>query len=107
MTREEAITILSYYDMGFYDINGFPVPAHKLAEACDMAIEALSAEAVQGEWGDKEVFCETDDDHIIDEWQSARCSNCGKYHTTPYLYCFTKYDYCPNCGAYMGGETDG
>lgn len=46
MTREEAITILSYYDMGFYDINGFPILAHKLAEACDMAIDALSADAI-------------------------------------------------------------
>lgn len=47
MTREEAITILSNYDLGFYDINGYPIPQLKLAEACGMAIEALSADAVQ------------------------------------------------------------
>lgn len=35
----------------------------------------------------------------IDEWQSARCSVCGLYHTTPYLYYFNHYNYCPNCGA--------
>ena len=45
MTREEAITILSNYDLGFYDINGHPIPQLKLAEACDMAIDALSAQA--------------------------------------------------------------
>ena len=45
MTKEEAITILSSYDMGFYDINGHPIPQLKLAEACDMAIDALSAQA--------------------------------------------------------------
>lgn len=44
MTKEEAVKILSYYDMGFYDINGFPIPALMLAEACDMAIEALSTQ---------------------------------------------------------------
>lgn len=58
-----------------------------------------------GEWEDKEVFSETNDDHIVDEWQSARCSICGKYHTTPYMYYFEEYKYCPNCGAKMGGDT--
>lgn len=57
-----------------------------------------------GEWEDKEVFSETNDDHIVDEWQSARCSICGKYHTTPYMYYFDSFNYCPNCGAKMGGE---
>lgn len=43
---------------------------------------------------------------IIADWQSAKCSNCGKYHTTPYLYYFNNYNYCPNCGAKMDGEKD-
>lgn len=55
-----------------------------------------------GKWEDEGISSS-----LIEEWQSARCSNCGKYHTTPYLYYFKKYDYCPSCGAYMGGETDG
>lgn len=60
-----------------------------------------SADRPRGEWQDKEVFNETDDDHIVDEWQSARCSVCGKYHTTPYMYYFDNFNYCPNCGAKM------
>ena len=60
-----------------------------------------SADAVQGEWEDKEVFNDTDDDHIVEEWQSARCSVCGKYHTTPYMYYFDNFNFCPNCGADM------
>lgn len=50
MTREEAIKIIDCYDIGFYDLSGEKIPADKLAEAFDMAIEALSADAVQGEW---------------------------------------------------------
>ena len=60
-------------------------------------------ENVRGEWLEKEV----NDDIKITEWQSARCSNCGLYHTTPYMYYFDEYNYCPNCGADMRGEEDG
>lgn len=44
MTREEAIKIIECYDIGFYDLSGEKIPADKLANAFDMAIEALSAE---------------------------------------------------------------
>lgn len=51
----------------------------------------------KGRWIEKEVF----DNSSIDEWQSAQCSACGLYHTTPYLYYFDNYNFCPNCGARM------
>ena len=58
----------------------------------------------RGEWTERNVI----EDGKIDALQYARCSVCGKYHTTPYLYSFTDYAYCPNCGARMKeGETDG
>lgn len=44
MTREEAIKIIDCYDIGFYDLSGAKIPADKLADAFDMAIESLSAE---------------------------------------------------------------
>ena len=60
---------------------------------------------VHGRWEEREV---TDDlgAKVITEWQSCKCSVCGKYLTTPYMYFFTGYAYCPNCGASMmdGGE---
>ncbi len=60
---------------------------------------------VRGEWKECEVVQEHGDEPIIDEWQSARCSVCGKYHTTPYMYYFDNFNYCPNCGAEMGGDS--
>ena len=52
-----------------------------------------------GRWEEREVI--EQETSNIEDWQSARCSVCGKYHTTPYLYMFKDYAYCPNCGAYM------
>ena len=46
----------------------------------------------------------SDEEAPIEEWQTAKCGKCGKYHTTPYLYYFTDYAYCPNCGAKMDGD---
>lgn len=55
-------------------------------------------------WLEKEVLSKLDGELLIEEWQSARCSACGKYHTTPYMYYFYDYKYCPNCGARMDVE---
>lgn len=52
-----------------------------------------------GKWEERKVSSEK----VIDEWQSARCSVCGRYHTTPYMYFFDNYKFCPNCGSYNGG----
>ena len=41
MTKQEAIKILNKYDLNFCDINGNPIPPQDLAEALNMAIEAL------------------------------------------------------------------
>lgn len=60
----------------------------------------------RGEWEEKETFHNADDNPIIEEWQSARCSVCNKYHTTPYMYYFNNYNFCPNCGADMRKGAD-
>ena len=41
------------------------------------------------------------EDTTITEIQSAYCPICHKYHTTPYMYYFDYFNYCPNCGAKM------
>ena len=58
----------------------------------------------KGEWLEKEVFDNVD--YEIPEWQTEKCSVCGKYHTTPYMYNFSTYKYCPNCGAEMTRSED-
>ena len=66
----------------------------------------IEVNPAEGKWEEKETFCVADDDPIISQWQSARCSECGKYHTTPYMYHFNDYNYCPYCGAQMKGVDD-
>lgn len=67
-------------------------------KAYDMAIKALTSEAVQGEWID-----------IDNYYRLATCSHCHK------VTMFEKwgedikpYNYCPNCGAKMvkGGDDE-
>ena len=62
--------------------------------------EKQAEERGTGEWLEKEVFDEPRA-KIITQWQSARCSVCQRYHTTPYTYTFTHYEYCPCCGTQM------
>lgn len=52
MTREEAIKVLSSYDVNgvWADVDGKPYNAEEQAEAFDMAIEALKAQ-------DRPVIC--------------------------------------------------
>lgn len=39
----------------------------------------------------------------IEEWQSCKCSNCGRYDISPYMYYFSEPNYCSWCGADMRG----
>lgn len=57
-----------------------------------------------GEWKQKEII--NLEDTTIEQMQSACCSICGKYHTTPFSYYFTEYNYCPSCGAKMEVNKD-
>lgn len=66
----------------------------------DMIAECTSTEERKKGECEEEVF----DELVIEQWQSARCSRCGKYHTTPFSYYFYRYNYCPNCGADMRDE---
>lgn len=69
-------------------------------EERDKALEKLeSMERGTGKWLEKGIIHKNEADTVIEEWQSAKCSACGKYHTTPYMYYFNDFSYCPNCGA--------
>lgn len=58
----------------------------------------------KGVWKEREILSK-EDGKDIDQWQCARCSECGRYHTTPFLYSFNDYNFCPHCGAKMSGGT--
>jgi rubrerythrin len=90
MTREEAKQWLEALKSAY----ALPIETY---EALDMAIEALSADAVHGEWIWKT------DIPIGDGRTSAGyiCSNCGKDYWHGNVF-----DYCPSCGARMKGGED-
>lgn len=69
---------------------------------CRRALERLPSaqpERKKGQWLQKEV----EDVEGFDEVQVAKCSVCDRYHTTPYMYYFSDFNFCPNCGAKMEG----
>ena len=51
------------------------------------------------EWEQIQVF--EVEGTVIDRFQSTYCPVCHTYHTTPYIYSYNHYDYCPNCGTQM------
>lgn len=93
MTREEAIKVLSSYDVNgvWADVDGKPYNAEEQAEAFDMAIEALEKEPKHGKW--------IEDDTIQHKY--FKCSNCGIGQ-----FNWGEDNYCRNCGAKMDKEVE-
>ena len=69
----------------------------------DMLDEMPTEQLKKGRW--EEPALENVKAAGVEEVQSARCSACGLYHTTPYLYHFKYYNFCPHCGADMRKDT--
>lgn len=61
-------------------------------------------ENIKGEWLEKH-HSYADEESPIEEWQSCKCSVCGRYDTRPYMYYFSEPHYCSWCGADMRGES--
>ena len=68
----------------------------------EVTITLLPSARKKGEWLEKERIEEKL--KWADGLQSAKCSVCGRYHTTPYMYSFTDFNFCPHCGADMREE---
>lgn len=67
-----------------------------------------SAETVQGEWIEVEVFPEVYDIEGVKTWGSEmQCDQCGFRHTAIEGH-MAQYNFCPNCGAKMtkGGDSE-
>ena len=104
--REDAIKAINARS-DWYQVtcNGKQIAVMLMAKDVNEILEKVpSADRPQGEWEEKETFSVVDDNPIIERWQSARCSMCERYHTTPYMYYFNDYNYCPYCGADMRKE---
>ena len=100
--REDAIKALrvAYFDKRIQSAKDDPCVIDAMTDWAIRQIKAIPSARPKGEWVEREVF----EDAVINEWQSARCSECAKYHTTPYMYYFDNFNFCPNCGADMRGE---
>ena len=103
MTKEEAHTLLEVMAINItgelagsgHIITDQTKLLAKQLEAIDMAIDALSAKDIMGEWEEKII----EGDSV---WTRHRyyCSVCGGWNT------YGKSDYCPDCGAKMKGDGD-
>lgn len=79
--------------------------ANAYSEIADMIDDqpSVEPERKKGKWIEKH-HAYSDEESVIEEWQSCRCSECGRYDTRPYMYYFSEPKFCSWCGAEMDGE---
>ena len=99
MTIEGAITelqnLIKADDVPFYYNGAIQKVIETIIDECKPKV---------GKWEECKVV--DIEDTTITEIQSAYCPICHKYHTTPYMYYFDYFNYCPNCGAKMERRAD-
>lgn len=93
-------------DLGYCKTTWCIKPLHlneTLATNLQQTCNQVATRKRKFEWLEKHVVYSRDipKEMIIDTWQEAKCSNCGKWLTTPYTYYFNYYKYCPHCGMRM------
>ena len=105
ISRALALEVISAVNSITWSQSGKVLCGKMYSQIKDLpAVDA--AQVVHGRWQEKHVDYASD--CAIDELQSAKCSVCGLYHTAPYMYYFSDYKFCPNCGARMdAGDEDG
>lgn len=72
-------------------------------EARNSKQPTIEPERKRGRWLEKKVV-HAINDGCITEWQSCKCSECGRYDTRPYMYYFDEPNFCSYCGAEMQEE---
>ena len=95
--REDAIDVLAYFDE--------KDPLGHTPQQIIMALPSVQPQRMRGKWVEKTV-AENPKSAGIEEWQSCKCNNCGRYDTRPYLYYFIEPNYCSYCGAEMEGAEE-
>lgn len=109
MTREEARHIIATWLVSSKGANGRQGYiegwfGEEDAEAFRMAIEALSDDRPTGEWidGDGNNVPLHKDGYTL---RSCYCNQCHEWLVGSDEYS-TKGNFCPNCGAKMGGDSE-
>lgn len=104
MNNQAAITLLKGLEQSLDDYCELNDEGKTVFRMAIMALEQSKRKT--GRWGAKEVV--DADSKIITQWQSCKCSECGRYDTRPYLYYFAEPNFCSFCGAKMTeGEQGG
>lgn len=80
------------------DIELLVVDVHEIEK-----LPSAQPERKKGKWLEKH-HAYSDEEFVIEEWQSCKCSEYGRYDTRPYLYYFSEPKFCSWCGARMDGE---
>lgn len=62
-----------------------------------------AVEVVHGEWNQIEIIDDDSENGVNDD--ASQCSVCGDVFDS-YYWAKTYFNYCPNCGARMGGGRD-
>lgn len=74
---------------------------------CIMRINAQptvdAVEVVHGEWNRIEIIDDDSENGVNDD--ASQCSVCGDVFDSHY-WAKTYFNYCPNCGAKMGGDAE-
>ena len=99
MTREEAMQELQNCK-GLIQQDGQDYLDERDIPLLDMAIEALSADAVDGEWIDMEIHC-----NPYPPIFCVECSRCG-YRVGRETFLENTFNFCPSCGARMKGGAE-
>lgn len=81
----------------------FPSGEYARTECVRATIDHMADAVKRGKWEEQTVDS-YEENAVITDWQSAKCSVCERYLTTPYLYYFNSFNFCPNCGAKMVGK---
>lgn len=110
ISRQAAIDLFPNDALG-WDTKGGYVAPHLVRRMIE-ELPSAQPERKHGKWVEKHHFMRffkhprayNDEESAIEEWQSCRCSVCGRYDTRPYMYYFDEPNYCSYCGADMSGE---
>ena len=101
ISRAEAIDVI--FSEPLYKSGLKKRDADEVVPAIYEKIKSLpSAQSMRkkGKWTEKH-HAYSDEESVIEEWQSCCCSECGRYDTRPYMYYFSTPNYCSYCGADM------